>query len=108
MSATFGERIRDRRKELGLTLDQLAAAADSSKSYVWELENKNPPRPSAEKLAAIARALQVTVDWLLGTDEQTLDVAEDKAFFRAYSGLPPETRRQLREMAKILGTKKPS
>lgn len=108
MSVTFGERIRDRRKELGLTLDQLAAASDSSKSYVWELENKNPPRPSAEKLAAIAKALQVTVDWLLGTDNQTLDVAEDKAFFRAYSGLPPETRRQLREMAKILGTKKPS
>jgi len=107
MSVTFGERIRDRRKELGLTLDQLAAASDSSKSYVWELENKNPPRPSAEKLAAIAKALQVTVDWLLGTDDQTLDVAEDKAFFRAYSGLPPETRRQLREMAKILGTKKP-
>jgi len=108
MSVTFGERIRDRRKELGLTLDQLAAASESSKSYVWELENKNPPRPSAEKLAAIAKALQVTVDWLIGTDDQTLEVAEDKAFFRAYSGLPPETRRQLREMAKILGTKKPS
>jgi len=69
MSVTFGERIRDRRKELGLTLDQLAAASDSSKSYVWELENKNPPRPSAEKLAAIAKALQVTVDWPLGTDD---------------------------------------
>ena len=69
MSVTCGERIRDRRKELGLTLDQLAAASDSSKSYVWELENKNPPRPSAEKLAAIAKALQVTVDWLLGTDD---------------------------------------
>jgi hypothetical protein len=25
---------------------------------------------------------------------------------RSYSGLPPETRRQLREMAKILATKK--
>lgn len=107
MSMTFGERIRERRKKLGLTLDQLATASDSSKSYVWELENKNPPRPSAEKLAAIAKALEVTVDWLLGTDDQTLELAEDKAFFRAYSGLPPATRRQLREMAKILGTKKP-
>lgn len=107
MSITFGDRIRDRRKELGFTLDQLAAASETSKSYVWELENKNPPRPSAEKLAAIAKALQVTVDWLLGSDDQTLEVAEDKAFFRAYSGMPLETRRQLREMAKILGTKKP-
>ncbi|RUW00648.1 transcriptional regulator, partial [Mesorhizobium sp. M1A.F.Ca.IN.022.05.2.1] len=36
----------------------------------------------------------------------TLEKAEDKAFFREYSSLPEETRRQIREMAKILGTKK--
>ena len=102
----FGERIKQRRTAMKLTLDQLAQATDSSKSYIWELENKNPPRPSAEKLAAIAKALDVTLDWLLGSDEQTLDAAEDKAFFRAYSHMPEETRRQLREMAKILGAKK--
>lgn len=102
---TFGARIRERRTALGLTLEQLAQATDSSKSYVWELENKNPPRPSAEKMSAIAKALGVTVDWLLGTDDQTLDTAQDIAFYRAYSGLPEATRRQLREMAKILSQK---
>jgi transcriptional regulator with XRE-family HTH domain len=105
MQITFGDRIKERRKAEGMTLEQLAQATDSSKSYIWELENKNPPRPSAEKLSAIARALNVTVDWLLGADEQTLDEAEDKAFYRAYSGMNSETRRKLREMAKILGTK---
>jgi transcriptional regulator with XRE-family HTH domain len=105
MQITFGDRIKERRKAEGMTLEQLAQATESSKSYIWELENKNPPRPSAEKLSAIARALNVTVDWLLGADEQTLDEAEDKAFYRAYSGMNPETRRKLREMAKILGTK---
>jgi transcriptional regulator with XRE-family HTH domain len=83
----------------------LAAATKSSKSYIWELENKNPPRPSAEKLAEIAAALGVTTDYLIGRDDQTLTEAEDIAFFREYSGLPEETRRQLRDMAKIL-TKK--
>ncbi|RUV26095.1 MULTISPECIES: helix-turn-helix transcriptional regulator [unclassified Mesorhizobium] len=102
----FGTRIKDLRTKRGLTLDQLAQETNSSKSYIWELENKNPPRPSAEKLAAIAVALGVTVDYLIGADEQTLEKAEDKAFFREYSSLPEETRRQLREMAKILGTKK--
>jgi transcriptional regulator with XRE-family HTH domain len=106
MQKTFGDRIKERRTALKLTLEQLAQATDSSKSYVWELENKNPPRPSAEKLSAIARALDVTVDWLMGADDQTLDEAEDKAFYRSYSGLPTDTRRQLREMAKILGAKK--
>jgi transcriptional regulator with XRE-family HTH domain len=108
MQKTFGDRIKERRTALKLTLDQLAQATDSSKSYIWELENKNPPRPSAEKLSAIAKALDVTVDWLMGADDQTLDEAEDKAFYRSYSGLPTDTRRQLREMAKILGAKKDS
>lgn len=102
----FGDRIKALRTERGLTLDQLAQATGSSKSYIWELENKNPPRPSAEKLSAIASALGVTVDYLLGADEQTLDTAEDTAFFRQYSRMPEETRRQIREMARILDTKK--
>ena len=101
----FCKRIKDLRTEKGLTLDQLAQETGSSKSYIWELENKNPPRPSAEKLSAIAAALGVTVDYLIGSDEQTLDEAEDTAFFRKYSSLPEETRRQIREMARILDTK---
>jgi transcriptional regulator with XRE-family HTH domain len=101
----FGERIKELRTNKGLTLDQLAQETSSSKSYIWELENKNPPRPSAEKLSAIAGVLGVTVDYLIGNDESTLAEAEDKAFFRQYSGLPEPTRRQLREMALILDTK---
>lgn len=88
-----------------MTLDQLAEATGSSKSYIWELENKNPPRPSAEKLSTVAKALGVTIDYLLGTDEQTKASAEDTAFFREYSELPDETREQLRDMAKILSKK---
>lgn len=102
---TFGKRIKDLRTEKKMTLNQLADATGSSKSYIWELENKNPPRPSAEKLSGIAKALGVTVDYLLGTDEQTKAEAEDMAFFREYTELPSETREQLREMAKILSKK---
>jgi len=101
----FGDRIKELRTKKGLTLDQLAQETNSSKSYIWELENKNPPRPSAEKLSSIASALGVTVDYLIGADMQTLSGAEDTAFFRQYSALPEETRRQIREMARILDTK---
>jgi hypothetical protein len=50
--------------------------------------------------------LGVTVDYLFGRDGQTLGAAEDIAFFHEYTELPPETKDQLRQMAKILGTKK--
>lgn len=106
MADKFGKRIKELRTAKNMTLDELAKATGSAKSYIWELENKNPPRPSAEKLSAIAKALGVTVDYLFGRDEQSVGDATDLAFFREYTGLPPETKDQLRQMAKILGAKK--
>jgi transcriptional regulator with XRE-family HTH domain len=106
MADKFGIRIKELRTAKNMTLDDLAKATGSAKSYVWELENKNPPRPSAEKLSAIAKALDVTVDYLFGRDEQSVGDAKDLAFFREYTDLPPETKEQLRQMAKILGAKK--
>lgn len=103
---TFGKKIKELRTKKGLTLDQLATETGSSKSYIWELENKDPPRPSAEKLAAIAAALGVTTDYLIGREEVTLADAEDKAFFREYSQMPDDTREKIRAMARLLGGKK--
>jgi transcriptional regulator with XRE-family HTH domain len=103
---TFGKKIKELRTKKGLTLDQLASATGSSKSYIWELENKDPPRPSAEKLATIAEALGVTTDYLIGREEVTLADAEDKAFFREYSQMSDDTREKIRAMARLLGGKK--
>ncbi|GEO85554.1 MULTISPECIES: helix-turn-helix domain-containing protein [Alphaproteobacteria] len=103
---TFGKKIKELRTTKGLTLDQLATETGSSKSYIWELENKDPPRPSAEKLAAIAVALGVTTDYLIGREEVTIADAQDKAFFREYSKMPDDTREKIRAMAKLLGGKK--
>ncbi len=63
---TLGARIKFHRKQLKLTLEALAIAADSSKSYIWELEADNGPRPSAVMVARIADALEVGIDYLLG------------------------------------------
>lgn len=102
-TAIFSKRIKELRTKKGMTLDELAAATGSSKSYIWELENKNPPRPSAEKLSEIAGVLDVTIDYLIGR-EATLEAAEDKAFFREYSNMPQATREKIRAMAKLLGS----
>jgi transcriptional regulator with XRE-family HTH domain len=102
MTAPFGERIRELRKKKGMTLDQLAAATDSSKSYIWELENKDPPRPSADKISKIAVVLGVTGDYLMGVDDVNLQSAEDRAFFRKYHLMSSVTRAKLRKMANLL------
>jgi transcriptional regulator with XRE-family HTH domain len=103
MSQKIGEQIRKLRLEKKFTLDKLAEDAGLSKSYLWELENKSPPRPSAEKLAGIAKALGVTVDYFMGADTpKELETAEDKAFFREYQRMSAPMKEKLRQMKKLL------
>jgi len=104
VATPLGEKIRDLRKAKGYTLDKLAELADSSKSYIWELENKNPPRPSAEKVAKIAAVLGVTADYLIDTnDEVKVEDATDNAFFRKYRDMDPATKEKIRRMLDVLG-----
>ncbi len=105
MVTKLADRIRDLRKKKGYTLDQLAELSKSSKSYIWELENKDPPRPSGEKLALIAAALDVTPDFLLGVETE-VETAEDKAFFRKYQKMDPKAKAQIRDMLDIINRKK--
>ena len=102
MPTALGDKIRELRKKKGLTLDNLAELTESSKSYIWELENKNPPRPSADKIGKIASVLGVTSEYLLDTSEKspTPDV-EDKAFFRKYQKLEPEVKAKIRSIVEV-------
>ncbi len=59
------ERLKQRRKECNLTLEELATACDSAKSYIWELENTEDKNPSGMLLYKIAKALNVTIEYLL-------------------------------------------
>lgn len=104
MSTPLGDKIRALRKEKGFTLDKLAELSESSKSYIWELENKNPPRPSGDKVSKIAAALGVTADYLLDTTESvSVEDAVDKAFFRKYQQMDEPTKDKLRRMMDLLG-----
>jgi transcriptional regulator with XRE-family HTH domain len=103
VATALGDKIRELRQKKGYTLEKLAELTDSSKSYIWELENKKPPRPSAEKLGAIARAIGVTVDYLIGADNpRDLETAEDRAFFREYQRMTPALKAKLRQMRDLL------
>lgn len=102
MTTPLGEKIRTLRKKKGYTLDRLAELAESSKSYIWELENKDPPRPSADKIAKIAFALDVTPDYLI-TESVAVEDATDTAFFRKYRSMHPTTKEKIRKMLDLMG-----
>ena len=82
-----------------MSLDALAAAAEMSKSYLWELENKDGANPTMDKLAKIAAALQVTTEFLLTESAATPDEAVlDEAFFRKYKNMSEPDKKKIRKI----------
>src|SRR5437773_5406138 len=65
---SLARRLREAREAAGMTLDELAAQAEVSKTYLWELENDDSgeKKPSAEILLRIANALSITLAELMG------------------------------------------
>jgi transcriptional regulator with XRE-family HTH domain len=91
MASQIGIKIRAERKKSGLTLDQLAELTQSSKSYIWELENKDGVNPSGEKISKLAEALKVSVEFLLNDNQdQPSDLDSKNVFFRRYEKLSPD------------------
>jgi len=102
MATRLGEKLRELRKERQLTLEKLAELAGLSKSYLWELENRESQRPSAEKLTSLADVLGVTAAYFFEEDVRAPQERHlDDAFFRGYQKLEPDAKEQLR---KILST----
>lgn len=103
MTTPLGKKIREKRKEMQLTLEELAKKTDSSKSYIWELENRPVVRPSADKISRIAEALGLTVEFLLDDKRETATSSDlDQAFFRRIEGLDAQKRAQLEKFLKAI------
>lgn len=104
-----GSRILQRRKALKMSQEVLAGLAGIDQTQISKYElGKN--EPGAEAIAAIARALDTTADWLLGlTDaaERPLrgqsDLTEDeRQLVELYRQKAPEVRRKVLDVAKVL------
>ena len=58
-------RIKELRKELKMSQDELANAANVSRTTLWQLERGDVDKISAEKWDAIAKVLAISPDLLL-------------------------------------------
>ncbi len=98
MPTKLGTKIHKLRTTRGLSLDGLAVAADVSKSYLWEIENREVS-PTAEKLKSIAAALEIEVAFLLDDQvQQEPQDQRDRRFFRKYSELEQKDKEQLQRI----------
>ena len=99
----LGERIRIRRRELGLTLVQVAERADLSHPFLSQIE-RGLAQPSMASLHRVAQALGVTQDWLLAT-AATMSTDQPVAVQRAHEGLavPHEGKGSARQLLSAPG-----
>jgi transcriptional regulator with XRE-family HTH domain len=95
----LGEKIRALRKQKKMSLERLGELTETSKSYLWQLEMQDDPKPSADKITRIAAALDVTPDFLLtAANAAPNDAVADQAFFRKYQGMSEQDKRRLRQI----------
>jgi len=95
---SLADRLRSIRQKAGLSLDDVAAKAGISKTYLWELEKDEDgvKKPSADVLLRIANALSTTMAELLALPTVKVKDAEIEI---------PAALRQLQDRLKELGTK---
>lgn len=67
---TFGQRVAQKRKELGLSQEGLGEKLGVSRQaiYKWEAD---AAMPEIDKLITLSRIFSVPVGWLLGVEETT-------------------------------------
>lgn len=63
-----GERVRQRRKALGMTQEQLEAASGVPQGSISRIESGTAEDVYASTVIGFAKALQVSADFLLGLD----------------------------------------
>jgi transcriptional regulator with XRE-family HTH domain len=98
MTTRLGEKLKSLRKAAGLSLDQLSEQTGISKSYLWELENRDAAKPSAETLTKVSDRLNVTTDYLLDEKAGLDEGVKKEAFFRKFNRLQPDDQKKIEEI----------
>lgn len=74
---TTGERMKQRRKELDITADQVAQALNVSRATVYRYENGDIEKVPGELLAPLARILNVSPAYLMGWSDEDEETETD-------------------------------
>lgn len=77
ITANIGANMKRRRAQLGLSLQQVADRAGTSKSHIWELE-KGRSNPTVAMLIAVADALAINLYHLIGLGASQPLISDDE------------------------------
>lgn len=83
----FSQKVKLRRESLGWTQTELAKTIGLTQNRISKIESGDLTQLSFKNLRALARALGVSVDWLLGTWDD-LEAAPDHTLVEQGATVP--------------------
>ena len=119
----IGQRIKERRKELDMTADELGRRIGKNRATVYRYENGDIENLPIDVLKPIAKALDIAPQYLMGWNidteatskktEPTVDFAllhdgDVMTVVEVMSSLSPKSREELMQFAEFLKSKEES
>ena len=119
----IGQRIKERRKELDMTADELGRRIGKNRATVYRYENGDIENLPIDVLKPIAKALDIAPQYLMGWNidteatskktEPTVDFAllhdgDVMTVVEVMSSLSPKSREELMQFAECLKSKEES
>ena len=103
---TIGQRIAQKRKELGLSQEALGERLGVSRQAIYKWESDSA-LPEIEKLIALSRLFGISIGALLGVEEETAPAEETGELTETQLRMVEEiTRRYIESMPKAPAPKK--
>jgi repressor LexA len=100
---SLGERIKQRRSELGLTLEDVGEQLGVHRSTVLRYERGDTARIPLDTIEKIAEILHTTPSWLLGWDDEDDGLDPDiRLIARSMQDMPQDKRRMLVKIIKTM------
>lgn len=93
-------RLKQRRLELGYTVDELAAKVGMSRATLYRYENGTIDKVSVHKLKPIAEALMTTPAWLMGWDDA--EITPQQKLMNFVQTIPEEKAEQALRLLKAI------
>lgn len=99
---TIGARIKQRRKELGLTQLQIKQETGISSGNMSDIENNNK-LPSAPALISLSKVLNCSIDWILkgeNSDQSDIILTDERMhhLLEGFQELPEADKEELIEI----------
>ena len=91
--STIGSRIRQKRQELGMSVDELAARLGKNRATVYRYESDDIENFPISIIGPLAEALQVSPAYLMGWIQTEQPVTKNE--------LSPENRAKLLELSRL-------